>query len=273
MKFRFVFGFILLILALIGLIVGLPYLLKIIKSNQFLKLSFPKYVSTSTPGYYYNNKSLNYSPNYSQPSPSAPGVSMGVYRYGKGQISLKASSGGGLVDITGWKIRSLQKGETVIGKGYALPQVDAALSDVLLGSGESANIIAGLSPLAGNFRINNCFGWLGNIYSIDYSINYCPRIELKDLSGLDSVCQDLILRASSCHAPSDDTLNWQSSQCRLWVEKNMNYNSCVLKHKGESDFYKGWQIYTGNNNLFFDQLHDRIELRDQAGLLVDSYEY
>lgn len=268
MKFRFIFGFILLILALIGIFIGLPYLVKIIKSNQFFNFSFPRYmptsryVATSTPDYRYENNS------------TSPKISMSVYRYGGGQISLNVSYfDGAPVNITGWKIKSLQKGETVISKGYALPQIDSTLSDVFIGSGESADIATGLSPLAGNFRVNNCFGWLSSIYNINYSINYCPKVELKDLSGLDGACQDLILRATFCHAPADDILNKQSSQCRIWALKNLNYNSCVATRRNDSDFFKGWRIYTGNSNPIIDPLHDKIELRDRTGLLIDSYEY
>lgn len=267
MRFRFIFGFILLILALIGIFVGLPYLLQIIKSNQFFNFSFPQLetprLETPFPG----------STSTTRQPLSRPKIGMSIYRYGKGQITLKASFGKGPVNVTGWKIKSLQKGETVIGKGYALPQVDVALSDVLLGSGESADITLGLSPLAGNFRVNNCFGWLGSVYSIDYSLSYCPRIELSDLSGLDSQCQELILQTSSCRAPADDILNKQSSQCRVWVEKNLNYNACVNSRRQDPDFFKGWKIYTGNNNPIIDPLHDKIELRDRANSLIDSDEY
>lgn len=274
MKFRFVFGFILLILALIGIFIGLPYLLGIVRSNQFFNFSLPRYAATSTPGYYYGNRPL--AP-YSTSSPAADSqkISISVYRYGRGQISLRAPYfDNTLINITGWKIKSLQKGETVIGKGYALPQVDASLSDVWLGGGKSADITIGASPLTGNFQINNCFGWLNNIYAISYSLDYCPeKIKLNDLAGLDSVCQDLLLNTSSCRTPSDDILNKQSSQCRIWVEKNLNYNTCVLKHRNDSDFFKGWQIYTGNENPIIDPLHDKVELYDRAGSLIDSYEY
>lgn len=265
MKFQFVFGFILLIFVIIGIFIGLPYLLEIIKSNQFFKFSFPQYVPSQ-----YNNTSISTTTSLSDQGLK---VSMSIYRYGKGQITLKASFGNGSVDITGWKIKSEKKGETIIGKGYALPQVDAALSNILLGGGESADITVGLSPLAGNFQVNNCFGWLSGVYSLDYSMNYCPKVELQDLAGLDSACQDLILRASSCNTPSDDILNKQTSQCRVWVEKNLNYSACVAKHSNGSDFYKSWQIYTGNNNPIFDSLHDKIELYDKSGKLIDSYEY
>ncbi|KKS44597.1 MAG: hypothetical protein UV48_C0017G0022 [Candidatus Azambacteria bacterium GW2011_GWA2_42_9] len=263
MKFQFVFGFILLILVLIGIFVGLPYLLGVIKSNQFFNFSFPKYVPTPT------------SPTPANaPISTSVGVSMSFYRYGGGQIDLKAPYfSGASVNITGWKIKSEKKGETIIGKGYALPQVDAALSDILLSSGESAKIIVGKGPLAGNFRINNCFGWLGSVYGIDYSMNYCPRVELGDLTGLDSACQDLILSVSSCRIPSEDVLNRQSNQCRIWVEKNLNYNTCVNNRRQDSDFFKGWQIYTGNDNPIFDSLHDNVKLYDKSGILIDSYEY
>jgi hypothetical protein len=287
MKFQFVFGFILLILFFIAVFVGVPYLLQIIKSNQFL--TSPRFVSTSTPGYFYRQPQPSIFQSQPQPQPqSQPVIKLGesiykgkisiasVYRYGQGQINLSAAfSESGSIDITGWKIVSAQRGETVIGRGLALPQFNSFSSDIRLKSGDSAEIIAGLSPLLSNFQVNSCFGWLNSVYNIDSSLNYCPSIQISDLTGLglDSACQDLILNAGSCRAPSDTVLNNYSRECRRWVEKNLNYNACVEKHLNEADFYKGWRIYTGNNNLFFDQLHDRLELRDQAGLLVNSYEY
>ncbi len=283
MKFQFVFGFILLILVLVGIFVGAPYLLQIIKSNQFL--NFPRFISTSTPGYFYSRSQ----PSISQSQPqSQPVIKLGesiykgrisissVYRYGQEQINLSAAySEGSSIDVTGWKIKSAQRGETIIGKGLALPQFSSFSSDIRLESGDSVKIITGISSWLSGFQINGCFGWLNNVYNIDSSLNYCPSIQISNLTGfgLDSACQNLILNSGSCRAPSDTVLNNYSRECRIWVEHNLNYNACVEKHMNESDFYKGWQIYTGNNNLFFDQLHDRIELRDQAGLLVDSYEY
>ena len=270
MKFQFVFGFVLLILFFVAMFVGVPYLLQVIKSNQFL--NFPRFISTSTPGYFYSK----FQPSISQSQPQSQPVGKisiaSVYRYGQGQINLSAAYSGGSLDITGWKIRSAQRGETLIGRGINIPQFSVVPSDIWLVGGESVQIIAGISPLVNNFRVNNCFGGLSSLYNLGYVFS-CPGIEPGNLTDLDSSCQDLILRSTSCHAPSDDILNKQSSQCRIWFEKNVNYNACVSKHQNDRDFYKGWQIYTGNNNLFYDQLHDRIELRDQADLLVDSYEY
>ncbi len=272
----------LLILVFIAMFVGVPHLLQIIKSNQFLNipfLNFPRFISTSTPRYFYNKpqpsiSQSQYQYQYQYQSQPVGKIRISsVYRYGQGQINLSAAYSGGSIDITGWKIKSVQRGETIIGKGLALPQFTSFLSDIRLKNGDSVKIIAGISPLINNFQVNNCFGWLSNLYNLSYEFNYCPRIEISDLTGLDSSCQDLIFRSTSCRAPSDDILNKQSYQCRIWVEQNLNYNACVKKHMNESDFYKGWQIYTGSNNLLFDQLHDRIELRDQAGLLIDSYEY
>ena len=280
-KFQFVFGFILLILFFIAVFVGVPYLLQIIQSNQIF--NFSRFISTSTPGYFYSKSQPSISQSQSQ-SVIKLGESIykgkvsisSVYRYNPGQINLSASfSDGGSIDITGWKIKSIQRGETVIGRGLALPQFNSFSSDIRLKSGDSVKIIAGISPLLSSFQINSCFGWLNSVYNIDSSLNYCPLIQISNLTGfgLDSACQNLILNSGSCRAPSDTVLNNYSRECRIWVEHNLNYNACVEKHMNESDFYKGWQIYTGNNNLFFDQLHDRVELRDQAGLLVDSNEY
>lgn len=270
MRFQFVFGFILLILFFIAVFIGLPYLLQIIKSNQIFNFSFPQ---LETPRF---ETPFPSSTSTTRQSLSRPKINMSVYRYGQKQINLSAAySGSGSIDITGWRIVSLQRGETIIGKGLSLPQFNSFSSDIRLGSGRSVKIIAGLSPLLSNFQVNSCFGWLNNVYNIDSSLNYCPLIQISDLTGLglDSACQNLILNSGSCRAPSDTVLNNYSRECRLWVEQNLNYNTCVKKHMNESDFYKGWQIYTGNDNLFYDQLHDRLELRDQSGQLVDSYEY
>lgn len=281
MKFRFVFGFILLILVFIAIFVGLPYLLQILKSSQFL--NFPSLVPVSTSTGYFFGQPRGPSQTYRPVTAIKPGESIykgkisitGVYRFGNEQINLSASYfEGGSIDITGWKIKSEKRGETVIGKGLALPQFSSFSSDIRLKSGDSVKIIAGQSPLSSSFQVNGCFGWLNSVYSIDSSLNYCPSIEISDLTGLglDSACQNLILNSGFCRAPSDTVLNNYSRECRIWVEQNLNYNACVKLHMNESNFYKGWQVYTGGN-LFFDQLHDHLELRDEYNLLVDSYEY
>lgn len=269
MKFRVVFGFILLILFFVALFVGLPYLFQILKSSPLTGFPRFSFSSTSTVPW---NFSYFYSQPTSQPS-SRQKVKIGsTSRYGNLQINLQSTSYESPINITGWRIRSAQKGETLIGKGINLVQFDSVSSDVWLTGGESADIIAGASPLATNFRINICFGGLSNMYNLGYGFS-CPAIANYDLSGLDSRCQDLILRSSSCQAPSDNILNAQSSKCRIWFEKNVNYSSCVNQHRNNRDFYRGWKIYTGNSNQIFDPLHDKIELRDQTGLLIDSRQY
>lgn len=278
MKFRMVFGFILLILFFIAIFVGLPYFVQIIKSGSVS--GFPKsmFSPTSTApwnfGYFYNRpasqtyrQAINTGESLYKGKVSIGGVS----GYGNIQINLQSASYESPINITGWRIRSAQRGETIIGKGVNLVQFDSAPSDVWLNGGESASIIAGVSPIAVNFRINACFGGLSGMYNLGY--NSCPAIANFDLYGLDSSCQDLILRSSSCQAPSDNILNGQTSKCRIWFEKNVNYSACVNQHRNNRNFYGGWKIYTGNTNQIFDPLHDKIELRDQAGLLIDSRQY
>lgn len=277
MKFPFVFGFILLILLIIGVFVGLPYAISALKSGSFaLPFSFPKTATKPLSNYFFSQSQIGTSTQNQQQAVKKVSIG-GVSRYGQSAISLRApyfSSQSEKVNITGWKVKSIQKGETIIGKGINLPQFDVAPSDIWLNGGDSVDITVGLSPLAMNFRANNCFGWLNNLYNLGYSLNYCPGgFKLGDLAGLDSACQDLILRSSYCQAPSENDLNKSSYQCRQWAEKNMTYSTCVVSHKNDSNFYKGWKIYTGNNNPIFDPLHDIIELRDQNGLLIDSYDY
>jgi len=277
MKFRLVFGFILLILFFVAMFVGLPYLLQIIKSNQIFNFPHLFPVSTST-SYFFSKPqqpSISQSQPQSQSRSQSQKVSIGnISRYGANErIGLSASYFEGVLDITGWRIKSRQRGEFVIGQGLNIPQFNTTSADIRLIGGESAEIITGASPMANSFRINSCFGGLSDVYNLGYSFNSCPRIEIGDFTGFDSACEDLILRSSSCRPPSDDILNKQSSKCRIWFENNVNYSFCVAKHQNDRDFYRGWKIYTGNSNQIFDPLHDRIELRDQTGLLIDSYEY
>ena len=279
MKFSFAFGFILLILLIIGIFVGLPYAIGVLQSGSFslpssLPFSFPK-ILTETPSNYFFNEPISTSMPTTGQEVKKVSISS-VSRYGQNAVSLRASyfSGGDKINVTGWKIKSVRKGETLIGKGINLPQFDAVPSDIWLSSGDSVDIAIGLSPLAVNFRANNCFGWLSGLYNLGYSLDYCPGgFKLSDLTGLDSACQDLILRADSCQTLSEEDLNKSSYKCRQWAEKNMNYGACVASHRNDGGFYKEWKIYTGNNNPIFDSLHDIIELRDQTGVLIDSYEY
>lgn len=285
MKFSFVFGFILLILLIIGIFVGLPYAAQIIKSGAFelpfsLPFSLPKITTQFRSDYFKIQPETSATSVQKHPkigeSIYKDKINIGsIYFSGGGQISLKSSYfSQDSVNLTGWKIKSVKKGEKIIGKAVTIPQFDSASSDILLSGGDSVDIIIGPSPLGNNFRVNNCFGWLSTIYSIDYSLDYCPgKFKIEELTDLDSSCSELILQTSSCGAPSEDALNNQSGACRDWALKNMNYNSCVLNHKNDSNFYKGWKIYTGNKTPIFDPLHDKIELRDQNGLLVDYYEY
>lgn len=273
MKFRLVFGFFLLILFFVALFVGLPYLFQILKSGSltgFPRLFFP---ATSTVPW---NFSYFYQPTgqtYQYQQATGQKVRIGsISGYGDAQISLQSASYGGPVNITGWRIKSAQRGETIIGKGNNLLQFDSVSSNIWLAGGESVDIIAGASPISSNYRINICFGGLSDMYNLGYSFS-CPAISAYDLSGFDSSCQDLIMRSSSCKAPSDNILNGQSSKCRQWFEKNVNYSACVNQHRNDRDFYRGWKVYTGNNNQIFDPLHDKIELRDQYGSLIDSRQY
>lgn len=286
MKFRFVFILILLILLTIGIFVGLPYIIQLIKSGPISfslpfplpfslpvgKWALPKVTTNPVSNYFFSPPINN------QALPSQIKISNIYYSSNQQQVSLTSSySNGGAIDITGWKIKSVIKGsEIIIGKGVNLPQINVTLSDIWLKNGEPVDIIVGKSPLVANFHINSCFGWLSGLYNLDYSVSYCSDgFGFNDLIGLDSACKDLILGTGACRAPSENVLNLNknSYQCRQWVEKNMNYNACVSRHINDNGFYKGWKIYTGNNNLIFDQRHDKIELHDQNGVLIDSYEY
>ncbi|MBI5079608.1 hypothetical protein HZB06_03030 [Candidatus Wolfebacteria bacterium] len=282
MKLKAAIVFIFIVFFLVSIFVGLPYFFTKLKSIDFSSINLPFIKKFPSADYQRVGGGLP------AIQPTGPAIRAGesiykgkvkisgVSRSNLQQINLSANfSESGAINITGWRIRSAQRRiEIVIGKGFALPQFNSFSSDIWLKRGDFARITAAASPLLSNFQVNGCFGWLSNIYNLG-AFNYCPSIRLGDLSdsGLDGACKDLILSSGSCRAPSDNVLNSYSPSCKLWVEKNLNYNSCVAKHMNDSGFYKGWQIYTGNSNLLFDDRHDKIEFLDQVGLMVDSYEY
>ena len=164
MKFRIVFGFVLLILFFVALFVGLPYLFQTLKSNStagFSRLFMLSSPTSTVPwnfGYFYiqptsrmyYQRAINQSGSLYGGKVRIGGISGG---YSTTQINLQSVSYGSPINITGWRIKSAQRGETIIGKGINLVQFDTASSDVWLIGGESADIIAGVSPIAANSEL------------------------------------------------------------------------------------------------------------------------
>lgn len=175
MKFSFVFGFILLILLIVGVFVGLPYAIQELRSGSFsLPVLFPRVAPKSASNYFFSKPPISTSTPVKLQAVKKVAI-YSVSRYGPDAIGLQSSyfsDQNEKINITGWKIKSAQRGETIIGKGINLPQFEVAVSDIWLSTGGKADIAVGLSPLAVNFRSNKCFDWLNNLYGLGQNTNY-----------------------------------------------------------------------------------------------------
>lgn len=273
------FGFIILIVAVIFIFVGLPYLLQLVKQAS---RNSSVYRSTAPAGSYATGDQQAHTSSQNLQPQILPGESIfkgkvsisSVYTYGRQQINLAASQNSqNAIDTTGWKIVNSRGYETVIGRANDLPGFGIT-GDIWLAPGAQVQVFSGVSTIGDSYRVNKCLGWLANNYSFDPPIsNYCPQFSSNELFGLDDYCQNLILGATSCSQPSADALNNASAACRSFVDQKLNYNTCVNHHRNDSDFFNGWRVYSGIGFLMADPVHDLLQLKDQSGLIVNQYQY
>jgi len=228
-------GLVLLIVAMIFIFVGLPYLVRMLKSNQPLSYRSPSaYVTETAPSLAVQNDWRSQS-HYNDSAYKGRVIIVGIGQIGRQSINLSAMPNpNGLVNINGWKITTSRFNDFVIGSGLQLVGFGVA-GDIILTAGlpsgdfpkgdNQVKIWAGQSPIAANFRVNKCLGLISGI-----------NFDIIPLAGA------------------------------------ANYNSCVQARQNDTDFYKEWRVYALSPQLF-DPLHDIIQLKDPSGFIVDQYQY
>ncbi|MGC8775796.1 MAG: hypothetical protein ACP5QN_00560, partial [Minisyncoccia bacterium] len=79
-------------------------------------------------------------------------------------------------------------------------------------------------------------------------------------------------KLNTCEIPKNfNQADPNDPRCLSYL-KNINYQGCFNKNKNNFDFYeKEWRIFMGREIL--DDLHDRVLLYDNKGLIVDEYLY
>lgn len=179
--------------------------------------------------------------------------------------------------ITGWSIAT-EDNVVVIPRGVETIYIDrpGTPRDVILRNGEQAMIIAGISPLGENFRVNKCLGWLAKPYDIRPQIfESCPAIPESELVGISGECRERVrFAANSCSVPTLPLHLQSNEDCVTWVNRHLNYGSCLREHQEDKDFLKNeWRLHVRLTTSFVDPQHDTVILRDRSGLLVDRYTY
>ncbi|MGC9610792.1 MAG: hypothetical protein ABSE68_01025 [Minisyncoccia bacterium] len=184
------------------------------------------------------------------------------------------------INITGWHLES--------NTGYVLiptavpdysPGGVAPSADIILGKSQKVTFYSNASPLVTNLRINKCLGYLNNTYKFNPALpNNCPQMYSRpEISSFTGACQSLIISLSNCSSPKPDDLNklsyYTDIACKEFINSRFNYNGCYNNHRSDADFFKDeWIVWLGGL-LNFDPIHDKLNLFDSRGLLVDQNIY
>ena len=65
-----------------------------------------------------------------------------------------------------------------------------------------------------------------------------------------------------------------SPECNIYMRENINYGSCVQKHKNDKDFYNHeWRVYLERDQQLWKDRREVIKLLDTNGKTIDAISY
>lgn len=183
------------------------------------------------------------------------------------------------VDVTGWTIGNLKATER-IPQAFNIPEIDAAERDIFLPPGGNLVVVTGTPTYQQNFRENACVGYFNQTRSFTPSLSdSCPDADVSRSvllgMGFNGICIDAIESVSACRTPRGPfDISSIKSECVDYMNENFSYVGCIKNFRDSKDFLKNtWRVSLKRNTKLFDPRHDRVILRDRAGLLVDEFEY
>jgi hypothetical protein len=191
------------------------------------------------------------------------------------------------INITGWYFKSEVTGYyATIGKASLLPfPFTKAESDVVLQRGDRAIITKGFSPIGISFRTNKCTGFFEENRRFTPSLpRQCPEPEDEKLprfsTDLDrqDECIDLIERVPRCTTVGNEFTrklpDTVPTSCKNYLKTQINYNSCVALHFGDTDFPGNqYRVYLNKFGPLWRKEREKINLHDRNGLIVDTVSY
>lgn len=191
------------------------------------------------------------------------------------------------VKITGWYLKSEVTGYYIlIGKAALLPFPSTKTeSDVVLQDGDRVYLVKGFSPIGVSFRTNKCTGYFEENRTFYPSLpTECPRPIDEKLptfsSNLDAndECINTIERISRCTTKGSafirDLPDTVPESCKTYITTQINYNTCVALHFNDANFPGNeYHIYLNKFGPLWRKTHDKINLHDQNGLVVDTISY
>ncbi len=200
------------------------------------------------------------------------------YGYGSyGTITLYASlqNPSSTLDITGWQIKAV-RGSLFVPQAVNLydPSGLAPAGDIRLGQGDYVNMYSSSGPF--NLRLNKCIGYIAaqNPQLNPPLPQTCPYIDRSEIQYLSGACQNFIGSVGACSQPNLSSPYYPRNDyaCDQFVQSHFSYYSCFNERSSDPDFLSHEiRVWTGSSPL--DQYHDRVQLLDANGLLVDYYSY
>ncbi len=183
------------------------------------------------------------------------------------------------VNITGWSVKS-NNGILFFPKAVSdySPSGLAPNRDIALSKNEYVNFYSNFSPVGTGLRMNKCTGYLNNSIKFNPQLpNNCPSMyERSEIAAFSGACQSLILSLWGCSVPTPDQINllpYSDTECRAILLNRLNYDSCYSRYHNDADFFSNeWRVWL-QSQFNFDWTHDRLQLFDRSGLLVDQYIY
>ena len=201
--------------------------------------------------------------------------SYGFGTYGTISIFTNFQNPSSSLDVTGWQIKTA-KGQEFIPQAINLydPSGLTQASDIHMSQGDYVNIYSSSAPF--NLRLNKCIGYIAvenNQFNPPLP-QTCPYLDQSQIYYFSGACQNFLLSVGNCAEPDLNSPYYPHNdpQCDQYVQSHFNYLSCFNDHLGDSDFSSHEiDVWTGYDPL--DQYHDRVQLLDAKGLLVDYYNY
>jgi len=182
------------------------------------------------------------------------------------------------VNISGWKLRNSKGEEFVIGRGVKVfySGVLNEKNDIILSPGDRVVLSSGESPVGLSFAVNKCSGYLEQFQDFNPGLTKrCPN-PADDFSSanMNEACKAYLSTLALCEVYAGERPQGLDSACINYLNNEINYNSCVDKHRTDADFYnKEWRIFLRKQKELWANNGDLIRLYNSEGSLLDSARY
>lgn len=187
------------------------------------------------------------------------------------------------VTLTGWKLQSTATSlSVVIGPSAELPFLGDINyeSPIVAGPKSVVVVTTGSSPNGASFRLNKCTGYFEQFQDFAPTLpKECPKpkdemLLYPEKTASNQVCADYIGNIAQCTLVLASIPGNVGNNCQSFIQENLSYNGCIMKHKNEPDFYKDeWRVYLKRSQELWKNNHDRILLLDENGKLVSAVNY